>query len=110
MPFEKSIKVEPWEVAVKEIPSPRLSLFSWSSFLQFFTINYRLNQILQMIAEALSAVDTSLHSCVGVVCLSHAESGHKSIRKPAVGVKNGNAPFLIYSVLACSVPDGKICV
>lgn len=52
----------------------------------------------------------TLHSCVGVVCLSHAESGHKSIRKPAVGVKNGNAPFLIYSVLACSVPDGKICV
>lgn len=50
-----------------------------------------------MIADALSAVATPLHSCVGVVCLSHAESGHKSIRKPAVGVKKGSAPFLIYS-------------
>lgn len=87
--------------------------FSTTAFIfipPVFIINYRLNQILQMIADALSAVDTSLHSCVGVVCLSHAESGHKSIRKPAVGVKNRNAPFLIYSVLACSVPDGKICV
>lgn len=87
--------------------------FSTAAFIfipPVFIINYRLNQILQMIADALSAVDTSLHSCVGVFCLSHAESGHKSIRKPAVGVKNGNAPFLIYSVLACSVPDGKICV
>lgn len=59
-----------------------------------------------MIADALSAVDTPLHSCVGVVCLSHAESRHKNIRKPAVGIKNGNAPFLIYSGLACSVTDG----
>lgn len=63
-----------------------------------------------MIADALSAVVTSLHSCAGVVCLSHAESGHKGVRKPAVGVKNRNAPFLTYSALACSVTDGKICV
>lgn len=80
------------------------------SITPIFTINYHLNEILQMIADALSAVDTPLHSCVGVVCLSHAESRHKSIRKPAVGVKNGNAPFLIYSGLARSVTDGKICV
>lgn len=63
-----------------------------------------------MIADTLSAMDTLLHSCVGVVCLSRAESGYKNIRKPAVGVKNGNALFLIYSGLAHSVTDGKICV